>query len=94
MVESRRLLSEANNDTYSVRSTTQNGGPTPVQLRGTQASFPMRKVVLVGDTGVGKTAILSRYISGRMPPHRRSTMGATEKIKNIHIAGANKKLPL
>ena len=33
-----------------------------LQRRGT--SFAMRKVVIVGDTGVGKTAILNRFING------------------------------
>ena len=28
------------------------------------ASFALRKIVLVGDSGVGKTAILSRFVSG------------------------------
>lgn len=54
----------------------------------------MRKVVIVGDSGVGKTAILSRFMNGRMPSSKRSTMGATEKLKTLHIAGTNKKLPL
>ena len=28
------------------------------------ASFAMRKIVMVGDSGVGKTAILSRFCNG------------------------------
>ena len=48
MVEAKRLMDEDD---------------VPAILRrGT--SFAMRKVVIVGDTGVGKTAILSRFISG------------------------------
>ncbi len=54
----------------------------------------MRKVVIVGDAGVGKTAILSRFTNGWMPSGRRSTMGANEKLKSIHFSGSNKKLPL
>jgi len=48
MVEAKRLMDE---------------DETPaIHRRGT--SFAMRKVVIVGDTGVGKTAIVSRFISG------------------------------
>lgn len=48
MVEAKRLLDESE--------------VPAVHRRGT--SFAMRKVVIVGDAGVGKTAILSRFISG------------------------------
>ena len=54
----------------------------------------LRKVVLVGDSGVGKTAILSRFMTGSMPPARRATMGATEKMKSVHVPSLNKRLPL
>ena len=50
MVERERLLL---NDEDASRAS---------QRRGT--ALAMRKVVLVGDTGVGKTAILSRFING------------------------------
>lgn len=54
----------------------------------------MRKVVIVGDTGVGKSAIVSRKITGKMPSGRRSTMGAVEKMYHLDVPGINKKLPL
>ena len=81
MVESKRLMDEQD--------------APAIHRRGT--SFAMRKVVIVGDAGVGKTAILSRFINGWMPGGGRrstATMGATEKLKSIHFAGTNKKLPL
>ena len=57
-------------------------------------SHAMRKVVVVGDTGVGKSAIVSRFMSGKMPSGRRSTMGAVEKLKTIHFPGSTRRLPL
>ena len=63
-------------------------------LQRRDTSFAMRKVVILGDTGVGKTAIISRFVNGSLPSGRRSTMGATEKLKTIHFAGSKKKLPL
>ena len=48
MVESKKLL-----DSQEVP-----------ELNRRNTSFAMRKVVIVGDTGVGKTAILGRFISG------------------------------
>ena len=49
MVESKRLMED------------EHEAPN-IHRRGT--SFAMRKVVIVGDTGVGKTAILNRFING------------------------------
>lgn len=66
---------------------------SPIERRST-ASFAMRKVVIVGDSGVGKTAIISRFTTGKMPNGRRSTVGATEKLKSLHFAGTSAKLPL
>ncbi len=78
MVESRRFFDEEDEVLQ--------------QRRGT--SFAIRKIVVVGDSGVGKTAIISRYISGWMPTGRGTTMGAVEKLKTINFPGTNKKLPL
>ena len=49
MVEAKRMLDEGEDS-------------SAVHRRG--ASFAMRKVVIVGDAGVGKTAILSRFVNG------------------------------
>ena len=55
MVEAKRLLDEnAAAGDKMLEST--------LIRRGT--SFAMRKVVIVGDSGVGKTAIVSRFING------------------------------
>ena len=52
MVEAKRLLDEG----------ADNAMGDTLLRRGT--SFAMRKVVIVGDAGVGKTSILSRFING------------------------------
>ena len=41
------------------------------------------KVVLLGDSGVGKTCIISRYISGTFDSNSASTNGASYASKNI-----------
>jgi Rab family protein len=33
------------------------------------------KIVLVGDAGVGKTHLLSRYVKGPLPKHPQATIG-------------------
>ena len=41
------------------------------------------KVVLLGDSGVGKTCIISRYISGTFDSNSASTNGASYASKNV-----------
>ena len=38
--------------------------PQQVDRSSKAASFALRKIVMVGDSGVGKTAILSRFVNG------------------------------
>ena len=43
------------------------------------------KVILVGDTGVGKSSIVHRYIYGKKPPTMRPTIGAAYYLKEYTI---------
>ena len=40
------------------------------------------KVILVGDTGVGKSSIIHRYIYGKKPLTMRPTIGAAYYLKD------------
>lgn len=43
------------------------------------------KIVLLGDSGVGKTSVASRYVSGVMPSVVKPTIGAAFVTKSIEI---------
>ena len=51
------------------------------------------KVVLIGESGVGKTSILQRYISNEFNSNQFSTIGSSYVEKIIKI-GNNKKIKL
>ena len=42
-----------------------------------------KKVVIIGDTGVGKTSILFRYVYGKFENSMSSTFGAGFKSKEV-----------
>ena len=42
-------------------------------------------VVLVGDAGVGKTHIVSRYIKGTLPKHHYPTIGVEFATRNVPL---------
>ena len=52
---------------------------------------PCCKVVLLGDSGVGKTCIISRYISGAFDQNSPSTNGASYASKIITFENMNNK---
>ena len=55
---------------------------------------PCCKVVLLGDSGVGKTCIISRYISGAFDQNSPSTNGASYASKIINFEQLNKTISL
>ena len=52
------------------------------------------KIVLLGDSGVGKTCIISRFISGKYEEDINSTNGASYASKKIEYPHLNKTLVL
>ena len=61
---------------------------------GEEKKFPQCKVVLLGDSGVGKTCIISRYISGSFDSNSASTNGASYASKKVEYKDINKTLIL
>jgi small GTP-binding protein len=59
-----------------------------------QKKPPSCKVVLVGDSGVGKTCIISRYISGAFNQNSPSTNGASYASKLINFEDLKKTISL
>ena len=55
---------------------------------------PCCKVVLLGDSGVGKTCIISRYISGAFDQNSPSTNGASYASKILTFENLNKTISL
>ena len=43
------------------------------------------KIILVGDTGVGKTHLLSRYIKGSLPKNKVPTIGVEFATKPVPL---------
>eukprot|EP01084_Bolivina_argentea_P229616 387500_1 len=52
------------------------------------------KLLLVGDTGVGKTCLLMSFTSEEYDPDTRSTIGVDLKVKIVHVRGKKIKLTI
>ncbi len=52
------------------------------------------KFILVGDTGVGKTSLISRFIDGKFYPDHQYTIGVEYGSKNISIGNKIIKLQI
>ena len=49
------------------------------------SSLPFCAVILVGDTGVGKTHLLSRYIKNELPKNKYPTIGVEFATKGVTL---------
>jgi Ras-related protein Rab-8A len=52
------------------------------------------KLLLVGDAGVGKTNLLSRFAEGTYDPHASETIGIDFKVKMMTLGGRKVKLQI
>ena len=52
------------------------------------------KILLIADSGVGKTTILSKFIDEKFIENHISTIGVDFKIKTINLDGKNIKLQI
>ena len=59
-----------------------------------ESKVPGCKVVLLGDSGVGKTCIIARYISGSFDKNSTTTNGASFCSKNVRFDQLGKNLLL
>ena len=48
------------------------------------------KIVLIGDSGVGKSCLVSRYVKGVFPQSRGTTIGVEFASKNIALSNGTK----
>lgn len=56
--------------------------------------FPIAKVVIAGDEGVGKTSLIRRYCSGTFEEPRIVTTGVDFQIKIVEVNGNSIKLSI
>jgi len=65
------------------------------QGSGNSAPYDMQiKLLMIGDSGVGKTCLLLRYANDSFSPTFITTIGIDFKIKNVDIQGTRIKLQI
>ena len=62
-------------------------------MEGTETQYDqLYKIVLIGDSGVGKSWLVSRYVKGVFPKNKGATIGVEFASKNLHLrTGTNVK---
>ena len=56
--------------------------------------FPLAKVVVAGDGGVGKTSLIRRYCAGKFQESRVMTIGVDFQVKIVEVDGRPIKLSI
>ena len=52
------------------------------------------KLVVLGDTGVGKSSIVLRYVKGLFNTHQDTTIGAAFLTKTLHLSDHKRRLEI
>lgn len=52
------------------------------------------KVIILGDSGVGKTSLMNRYHSGKFTGQYKATIGADFLSKEVNVGGSDRKATL
>ena len=56
--------------------------------------FPLVKVVIAGDGGVGKTSLIRRFCSGKFEESRVMTIGVDFQVKIVEVEGRPVKMSI
>lgn len=57
-------------------------------------TFPVAKVVVAGDGGVGKTSLIRQYCTGMFQDSRVMTIGVDFQVQNVAVDGRTIKLSI
>ena len=52
------------------------------------------KIILIGDSGVGKSNIVGRFVDGTFTSNSRSTVGIDLQVKTLDISGETIKIQI
>lgn len=50
------------------------------------ASKSLQKVIILGDSGVGKTSLMQRYVSAKFASQYKATIGADFSTKDVSVS--------
>jgi len=64
-----------------------------ISMKAEQYDF-LLKIVIVGDSGVGKSNILTRFTKNEFSVETKSTIGVEFATKNLHIEGKGVKVQI
>lgn len=69
----------------------EGGGPGPGRRSGDKPFDVLVKLLLLGDSGVGKTSLLNRYAEDKFSPSLLSTAGVDYKTQLLEVGGQTVK---
>ena len=72
-----------------IRTRVQETSNSIIKAKGVQAVY---KMVMIGDSGAGKTSLLLRFTEGVFSPDYRITIGVDFKIKTLKVDDKHVKL--